>query len=170
MLAVDELAEKDINQLISVKLGLPIRYTSELARLIHHKTRGNPLFVRQFLKSIMHNNMLEFSVKSRRWKWDCDTVDLQMISVGVAELLTSTFNLLPVPLIKTLKVLSCLGNQIEESTIHVMNSEHQVLPFDMQNELPLAVKEGILEKAGPLYAFTHVLIHQAMYELVPAVY
>ncbi|KAL7531483.1 hypothetical protein ACHAXR_004068, partial [Thalassiosira sp. AJA248-18] len=168
MLDVDELAETDIAQLISAKLGLPIRYTSELARLVHHKTRGNPLFVRQFLKAIMHNNMLEFSVRSRRWKWDCVTVDLQMISDGVAELLTSTFNLLPVPLMKTLKVVSCFGNQFEESTINAMNIGQHVLPFDMQNELLLAVKEGILEKAGPIYAFSHDLIHQAIYELVPA--
>ncbi|KAL7532173.1 hypothetical protein ACHAXR_005679, partial [Thalassiosira sp. AJA248-18] len=168
MLTVDELAEKDITQLISAKLGLPIRYTSELARLVHHKTRGNPLYVRQFLKSIIQNNMLEFSVRSRRWTWDCDTVDLQMISDGVAELLTSTFNLLPVPLMKTLKVVSCFGNQFEDSSIELMNSCHQVLPFDMHKELQLAVKEGILEKAGTVYAFAHDLIHEAIYEMVPA--
>ncbi|KAL7526338.1 hypothetical protein ACHAXR_003613 [Thalassiosira sp. AJA248-18] len=137
MLDVGELAEKDIAQLISTKLGLPTRYTSELARLVHSKTRGNPLFVDQFLKSIMQNNMLQFSVRSRRWTWDYVTVDLQMISDGVAELLTSTFNLLPDPSMKTLKVASCFGNQIEESTIDVMNSGQQVLPFDMQNELQL---------------------------------
>ncbi|KAL7523552.1 hypothetical protein ACHAXR_000231, partial [Thalassiosira sp. AJA248-18] len=139
MLAVDELAEEDIAQLISAKLGLPIRYTSELARLVHQKTRGNPLFVRQFLKSIIHNNMLKFSVSSRRWTWDCVTVDLHMISDGVAELLTSTFSFLPDPLMETLKVVSCFGHQIEASTIDAMNSGQQVLPFDMQNELPLAV-------------------------------
>ncbi|KAL7534116.1 hypothetical protein ACHAXR_005644, partial [Thalassiosira sp. AJA248-18] len=144
MLAIDELAEKDIAQLISAKLGLPIRYTSELARIVHQKTRGNPLFVRQFLKSIIQNNMLTFSVRSRQWTWDCGAVDLLMIADGVADLLTSTFNLLPIPLMETLKVVSCFGNQIDDSTIDVMNFEKQVLPFDMQNELPLAVKEGIL--------------------------
>ncbi|KAL7533200.1 hypothetical protein ACHAXR_005661, partial [Thalassiosira sp. AJA248-18] len=167
MLAVDELSEKDITQLISAKLGLPIRYTSELAQLVHQKTRGNIFFVRQFLKSIMHNNMLEFSVRSRRWTWDCGTVDLQMISDGVAGLLTSTFNRLPVSLMKTLQVISCFGNQIEASTIDIINSGQQVLPFDMQNELPLAIKEGMLEKAGPIYAFAHDLIQQAIYELIP---
>ncbi|KAL7532255.1 hypothetical protein ACHAXR_009447, partial [Thalassiosira sp. AJA248-18] len=168
MVDVGELGEKDVNQLISTKLGLPTRYTLELARLVRHKSRGNPFFVDQFLISIIHNNMLQFSVRFRRWKWDCETIDFQMISDGVAKLLTSTFNLLPVPLMETLKVVSCFGNQIDNTTIELINSGHQVLPFDMQNELPLAVKEGILEKAGPLYAFAHDLIHQAIYDIIPA--
>ncbi|KAL7529436.1 hypothetical protein ACHAXR_005476, partial [Thalassiosira sp. AJA248-18] len=168
MLAVGELEEKDVNQLISTKLGLPIRYTLELARLVHHKTRGNPFFVIQFLKSITHNKMLEFSVKSRRWIWDCDTIDLQMISDDVAGLLTSTFNRLPITLMKTLKIISCFGNQIDDSTIDAINSGHQVLPFDMQNELQQAVKEGMLEKAGPIFRFSHDLIHQTLYDLIPA--
>ena len=111
--------------------------------------------------------MLEFSVRSRRWIWDCDTVDMQMISKEVAELLTTTFAQLPSTLMKTVKIASCLGSQVEESTIEAMNSRQEILPFNMVHELHQAVKEGIMEKAGPVFQFTHDCIQQTIYELIP---
>ena len=112
--------------------------------------------------------MLQFSVRQRMWTWDCCTIDLQMISEGVAELLTSTFDRLPANLTQTLKIISLFGNQIHVSTVDQMNSGQTVLSFDMKPELDLAVKEGLLEKAGPLYAFSHDLIHQTLYNGMPA--
>ena len=38
----------------------------------------------------------------------------------------------------------------------------------MKPKLDLAVKEGLLEKAGPLYAFSHDLIHQTLYDSMSA--
>jgi predicted ATPase len=168
LLSIGELAKADITKLLSTKLCLPWRYTRELAGLVHSKTRGNPFFVVQFLQTIVQNKMLQFSVRHRRWMWDCDVVDLQMISEGVAELLTTTFNQLPSELMKTLKIASCLGCQVEKSTIDALDSRNEVLPFSMLNQLELAIKEGILEKAGPLYQFTHDIIQQTLYELIPA--
>ena len=49
-----------------------------------------------------------------------------------------------------------------------MNSGQRVLSFDMKPELDLAVKEGLLENAGPLYVFTHDLIHQTLYDIMSA--
>lgn len=65
---------------------------------------------------------------------------------------------------QTLKVVSCFGHQIEESTIDVINSgPHRVLSVDMKTELRNAVEEGLLEHAGPIYRFSHDLIHQTLY-------
>ena len=85
--------------------------------------------------------MLGFSVQSRRWVWDHDIIDMLMISDGVAELLTTRFNQLPDHLMQTLKITACLGIQADGSTIDVLNSEQQV-PFNMQDALKLAIKEG----------------------------
>ena len=167
-LNVHGLSEGDITQLISAKLGLPLRYTLELAKLVHRKTKGNPFFVIQFLKTIINNKMLEFSVRQRMWTWDCDTVDFRMKSDGVAELFTATFNRLPANLRQTLKIISLFRIQIEDSVVEQMNSGQQVLSFDMKPELDLAVKEGLLEKAGPLYAFSHDLVQQTLYDSMSA--
>jgi len=169
MLAVGALSKIDVNRLVSAKLCLPWRHTRELAELVHSKTaKGNLFFVIQFLRSIIQNKMLEFSVKYRQWRWDCDVVDMQMISNDVAKLLTTTFSKLPFHLMQTISIVSCLGTQVEESTIIALNSRGEILPFDMLNELEHAVKEGIMEKAGPMYQFTHDIIHQTVYNLTPS--
>jgi predicted ATPase len=167
MLTIDVLSKVDVTKLLSSKLYLPLRYTRELAELVQIKTRGNPFFVVEFLRSIIRKKMLLFSVKSRRWTWDCDVVDMQMISDGVAQLLTATFGQLPSTLMQTLKVLSCLGSQVEESTIDALDFRNEVIPFNMWIELPAAVKEGILERAGPVYQFTHDIVRQTIYDLIP---
>ena len=76
---------------------------------------------------------------------------MQMISDGVVNLLATTINELSVTLLQTVKIISCLGYQVEESTIVALDSSNKLLPFNMLAELPRAVAEGILEKAGPVY-------------------
>ena len=84
---------------------------------------------------------------------------MQMISDGVVNLLATTINELSVPLLQTVKIISCLGYQVEESTMEVLDSSNKLLSFNMLDELPRAIEEGILEKAGPVYQVraTHVL-------------
>lgn len=169
MLTIGELTRADITSLISSKLCLPWRYVQDLATVVHDKTlKGNPFFVIQFIRSIIQNKLVEFSVKHRRFTWDCDIVDMQMISDDVAKLLTTTFSKLPTRLMQTVKIVSCLGSQVEESTIELLNLGEQVLPCNMLNELDQAVKEGIMEKAGPMYQFTHDIVQSTIYELIPA--
>lgn len=81
-LPLGDLTHDDICKLISTKLCLPRRYTHELAGLVLSKTRGNPFFVTEFLKSIIQNRLLEYSVGSCRWEWDYDLIDMQ-VSISV---------------------------------------------------------------------------------------
>jgi len=168
MMNIGELTEADITKLSSARLCLPWRYVKDLAAVVHSKTaNGNPFFVIQFLRSIIQNRMLEFSVQQRRFVWDCDIIDLQMISDDVAKLLTTTFDKLPASLMKTVQIMSCLGPQVEKSTIELLNLDQQFLPFDMIHELDRAVTELILEKAGPVFQFTHDIIQHTIYDLIP---
>ena len=165
-LDIGELAQADITKLLSASLCLPFRYTRRLAALVLLKTRGNPFFIVQFLKSIVKNGMLEYSVQSRRWIWDLDVIDMQMISEGVAELLTTRFDQLPDFVLRALKIASCLGSQVNRSIIDLVNSA-QGIPFSMQDALKMAMGEGLVEKAGPIYQFTHDIIRQTVYDSIP---
>ena len=49
----------------------------------------------------------------------------------------------------------------------VLNSDPPFLHFDMVGALQLAVQAGIMEKAGPVYQFTHDIIQQTIYEGTP---
>jgi hypothetical protein len=161
---VDELPEKDINIMLSCKLCLPMRYTQGLAQIVHQKSRGHPLYIVEFLRFIIHNNMMSYSVKDRQWIWDEITIDLQMISEGVVELLTRKLRQLPHNVIETLKVVSCIG-QINVATIELLDWG-QFVP-DMSEALRSAAQEGIVERAGPIFAFTHHLLQESTLNLIP---
>ena len=147
VLTVGDLTQEGITKLLSNKLCLPTRYVQGLAGLVKTKTGGNPFFVVQFFKSIVQNGMLEFSTKSNRWDWDLEVIDMQMISDGVAQLLSSRLSQLSKPLLETLKIISCLGCQVDVAIISMLNEEQQLLPINMEDTLHLAIQEGIIDRA-----------------------
>lgn len=161
-ISVGELAPCDINKMISFNFCLPSRHTRELAELVYLKTRGHPLFTNEFLKSIVQKKIVLFSVKARRWVWDDVALDMQQISEGVVELLMEKLKQLPKDVVEALKVASCFGYQINISTIQRLRN----LRPNMLVALEAAVKEGIVEKAGPLFAFSHDMIRETTYGLI----
>lgn len=165
-MAVRELAEDEINKMLSYKLCLPIRHTRELAQLVHQKTRGSPLYLIEFLRSLVQNDLLTFSVKARRWTWDDTPIDMQMLSDGVVELLMRKLKQLSHEVVEALKVASCFG-QLNTSTIHLLDLG-QFVPHRMLEALESAVAEGILDRAGPIFAFSHDLLKESAYNLIPA--
>ena len=63
---VDKLSEQEINKMLSYKFSLPMRHTRELARIVYQKSRGHPLYIVEFLRSIIQNNMMAFSIRERQ--------------------------------------------------------------------------------------------------------
>ncbi|KAL7550515.1 hypothetical protein ACHAWF_013734 [Thalassiosira exigua] len=135
-------------------------------QLVYQKTRGNPLYIVEFLRSIIQSNALSFSVKERKWIYEELCIDMQLISEGVVELLAIKLKKLPTDVLTALKVMACFGSQIMTSVIELLDLE-QFVP-SMQAALELAVKEGIIEKAGPAFAFIHDTLQESTYNLIHA--
>ena len=163
-LSIGELQEKEVNEMLSFKLCLPMRHTRELAQLVYQKTRGHPLFIVAFVQSIIQGNLLTYSVKDHRWVWDDTSIDLQMITESVAEFLTEKLKQLPSDVIKTLNVVSCFG-QVTLSTVRLLDLGQFVT--NMMESLEVAMEEGIIERAGPVFAFCHDMLQESTYNLIP---
>lgn len=163
-LSIGELLLQDVDDMLTFKFCLPKRYIRDLAQLVYQKTRGNPIFVTEFLRSIIQKKLMAFSVKSHRWTWDDTAIDLQMISGGVVGLLTKKLKQLPSDVIEALKVISCLG-QANISTIELLDLG-EFVP-NMFEALESAIKEGIVERAGPVFAFCHDMLQESTYNLIP---
>lgn len=164
-ISVCELPILAINEMISFKLGLPVRSTKQLSELIFSKTRGLPLFVVKFIQQIVSKDVLNFSVKSRQWMWDDMVLDFFDISEDVAEFIADGLQSLKPDIIDTLKVVSALGFQVDDAVIELLDS-CQFVP-GMKISLEMAMKEGILEKAGPIWAWSHDMLKEATYNLIP---
>jgi len=164
-LPIGELPWQDVNKMISFKLGQQMQRTRKLTDIIFQKTRGLPLFVVQFLRSIISKNILTFSVRSRQWTWDDLVLDLLTISEDVAEFLAHRLSCLDKEILDAMKVCACIGFQVDELLFPLLQLGHFVPDFE--KSIYLALEEGLMDKAGPIYAFSHDVLRESAYKLIP---
>ena len=67
---VNNLSCAQVNDMIAQLTQLSLPTTLPLAQIVHDKTRGNPLFVVQFLDVLQRRRLLRYSMTSYQWTWD----------------------------------------------------------------------------------------------------
>eukprot|EP01082_Thalassiosira_pseudonana_P006090 g5506.t1 g5506 contig2:666682-670873(+) len=161
-LLIHEMTKEEINSLVSETLRLPSRVTKPLANVIEAKTRGNAFHVKQFMKSVSQDNMLHYSLSGKRWMWDIDAIKSIPMNSDVAELLTKDMLLLPAPMQKILRILSCFGTQCDETIVYQLSTckAYECL----QEGIESAIGENMLEKRGHTFCFPHDILQQTVYE------
>ena len=162
---IGEFSKPSLNDAISYALHLPPRVTAPLSEIIHIKTMGNIMFVIEFMKSLEKSMMLTYNLSERQWVWDTDIVPLHRISDSVAGFLMSKLLNLPKNVLNCLTMASCFGLQINMPIMELLDGLRGVT--QISNNLDIGVEEGILEKAGPLYMFSHNSLQQTVYEITP---
>jgi len=115
----------DLNTMISDAMGLFPRLCSNLSDIVFRKTKGNPFFVLEFLRSLVDGHLLEYSVRKRRWIWDEQAITAMDITDNVLFLLTNKMNQLSERVQSTLQVVSCFGFGIHDSVIDLLSATTQ---------------------------------------------
>jgi predicted ATPase len=164
-IGIGEFSKLALNEIISYALHLPPRITSPLSEVIHVKTTGNIMFLIEFMKSLEKSKMLTYNLSERQWTWDIDIVPLQRISGGVVGLLMSKLLDLNKNVLDCLVMASCFGSQVNVSIMELLDGLRGVSNIGLN--LDRASEEGILDKAGPLYMFSHNSLQQTAYEITP---
>jgi predicted ATPase len=119
---LESLTTFGANNLISEALQISPRLTLPLSYVLHHKTRGNPLFLRQqLLDSLTEQGYIFMDTKQHRWAWDLDRVIELDISDGVITLLMSNIQRLPSDLQFGLQVTACIDIYITESMLNYLS-------------------------------------------------
>ena len=158
------ISTESTNFMMSVALRLPLRVTRSLTDVIMAKTLGNPFHVKAFAESLVEEKLLYYSLADKRWVWDIEAVRAVSIDETVAELLARKLLQLPLNVQESLKVISCLGTQIDHNTLQLLSQAEVWRDLDVG--LEAAVRENILESQGNVYRFAHDLPQQASYELM----
>ena len=157
---LDGFTKGELNDILSTVLTLPRRITFPLSELIHQKTMGNVFFVREFMKTLEASKILTYSIAKRRWVWDGDSIAVMAISDSVAGLLVKKLLRIEKTVLDALIVASCFGSQVNIEVMELLEGMRGVNNF--VQKLVEAVDEGILEKAGPLFMFSHDSIQQSV--------
>ena len=159
------LEQNDVRQFLAETLNCGDE-TWPLADLVHQKTDGNPFFVRQFLQTLHHRNLLSYDAGAG-WVWDLQTIRAEGLTDNVVDLLVARISALPQESVALLKGAACLGGSFAADTLGLVMG---VAPETLPRTLAAAVEERIIvgEPASPVsrYYFLHDRIRQAVYALL----
>src|SRR5262249_1329553 len=84
---LNALAPDHVQNLVADALRCEPAYADSLARLVHHKTIGNPFFVVQFLNALADEGLLTFDHGRGEWRWDADRIRTKGHTDNVVDLM-----------------------------------------------------------------------------------
>jgi len=172
---VQALPPESVDELVRDTLQGRRLPAAALARLVYGKTRGNPFFIGQFLKSLYNEGMLR--LEDGDWRWDLAQIEALGITDNVIDLLMRELRRLPARTHRLLTLASCVGNRFDVRTVATIGECDEAGTLDA---LAPAVEAGLLvrnDAAGgaggavdpgrQVFAFLHDRVQQAAYDDIP---
>jgi predicted ATPase len=103
-MTLQELAEADVEALISDVMRRDPGEGRELSRLVYSQTDGNPFFTRQVLRSMEDQGFIALDTATGQWRCDMDALRDLSVTASVVELLAGKIKDLPTDIQETLKI------------------------------------------------------------------
>jgi len=138
--------DREATTALAVDCGLT-DLTDERARLLHERTGGNPLFVRELARLMISEGLGAARVA---------------VPTGVGDVLRRRIVRLPGATVTALRQAAVLGREVD---IDLLADLAHRDPDDVLDALEPAVLVGLLEEPGPgLVRFAHALVRDTLYE------
>ena len=164
MMNLQNISVDGANNLLSDALHLSPRITRPLASIVHHKTQGNPLFLRQLLESLKCQGYIYLNLSPPRWAWDYEKIVNLEISSNVLAFLIKDIQRLPSDMQLALKVASCLGSCVKYLYFDLLSED---LGVNLREPLSQVATKGFMVHVDDTkIRFAHDKIQQAAYEML----
>ncbi|MEZ2240595.1 AAA family ATPase [Microcoleus sp.] len=179
------LDQPSLNQLMADTLSCPSAIAIPLTELVFAKTKGNPFFATQFLKSLEVAGLISFNFNRSYWQCDIAKVKALAFTDDVVEFMAIQLQKLPINTQEILKLAACIGNQFDLATLAIVREKSPAetaadLWKALQEELVIPITEVYkffqdsesveVAQASDLsvpYRFLHDRVQQAAYFLIP---
>lgn len=149
-----------------------------MAKIIFERTKGNPFYIKEYVRSLFHLNHLKYDLNQEYWQWDIARIKKIGETTSLQELTKDRIIKLGSPVISILQKAACLGNKFDCQNLAIVCNEpltriNFLLKEATQYELiaPYEVNTGD-ENDNQLgepqrFQFIHDSIQHAVYHLIP---
>ena len=165
-LILNGLTAEDLNTMLSDALCTFPRFCKSLSDVVFQKTKGNPFFVLEFLKSLVESRLLKYSLREKVWIWEEEKIRSEDVTDNVLYLLSRKMTSFPENIQLALKVLSCFGIKADGVIVEYLSltSEYSKI----REWLDQAISEGCIQKVGTSdFKFVHDKVREAAYSFIP---
>nr|WP_225444716.1 diguanylate cyclase [Pseudomarimonas arenosa] len=177
-LQLGPLSDQDVAQLIADTLHSRVEKVAPLTALCLEKTRGNPFFLGQFLRSLYDHGDIQYDREHGAWRWDLAQIRRRGITDNVVTLLLEKLATLPSDTQSLLAMAAQLGGQFDHRQLMAIGDRDaeatgQVLLPALQSGLLVPLNEEYKFAQSPerlraaRYRFLHDRVQQAAHELIP---
>jgi predicted ATPase/signal transduction histidine kinase/tRNA A-37 threonylcarbamoyl transferase component Bud32 len=193
-ITLSPLERSHIDKLVADALNCSLELAQPLAELVYRKTRGNPFFSTQFLKSLYEEGLIRFSPPhppAIASGWECELTQIKALTLtdDVVEFMALQLQKLPQTTQDILKLAACIGNQFDLNTLAIVSERS---PEETASNLWKALQEEFVlptsevykfyqtqdsslesdffartNSQSPHYKFLHDRVQQAAYSLIP---
>ena len=146
---IEAIEETAVNQLIADTLRYNPEDTALLSNYVYQKTKGNPFFTCQLLKTLYENELFKFNEESSIWEWHIEEIRNIQLSDNVVDFLIENLKLLPFDSLYILKAASCIGNYFELRIIYEICKDIE----DIYSALRIAMEKEYVVPVDNNYKF-----------------
>ena len=176
-LRLGPMPDADVAQLIADTLHSSTERVDALVELCLEKTRGNPFFLGQFLRSLYEQGDILYQRERGEWQWDLERIRRRGMTDNVVTLLLAKLTTLPPPTQTLLALAAHLGNRFDQRELMAIGERDaeataEVLWPALQSGLLVPLNEDYKFAQSPerlkgaRYRFLHDRVQQAAHELV----
>jgi predicted ATPase/signal transduction histidine kinase len=147
-----------------------------LAEVCAKKSQGNPLFLMEFLSSLVKNQTLKFSPSAGKWVFDVNEIDRKEITDSVGSYISLRLKSIPEETLQILEIASCVGLRFNPQLISTVTGKPrkeiiETLFPALQNSIIVPMTESYRFAAynddiSITYRFAHDTIHQQVYKQI----
>jgi predicted ATPase/signal transduction histidine kinase len=148
-IVLEPLSFTSLNYLISDTLNCSEEQAIALTEMVYSKTKGNPFFSTQFLKSLHQDGLITFDRNARCWQYEIDHNKVLALTDDVVEFMALQLQKLPIKTQEILKLAACIGDRFDLATLAMLADTSST---EIVADLWQALQEGLVIAIDNVYA------------------
>ncbi len=140
-ITLEPLNQENLNCLLQDVLHCTDKVAVPLTKLVFSKTKGNPFFVNQLLKSFYENQVIRFDYDAYRWCYNLEEIKALTLTDDVVEFMAMQIQRLPKNTQEVLKLAACIGNLFDLKTLSIIYQKSEI---DTAADLWHSLLEGLV--------------------------